>query len=50
MRNDYIVTKVEGERAPQIRANELELWLDADDPTVHMTLSGPQGTGKRRTT
>lgn len=37
MRNDYIVTKVEGERAPQIRANELELWLDADDPTVHMT-------------
>lgn len=36
MRNDYIVTKVEGERAPQIRAAELEAWLEADDPTVGM--------------
>lgn len=36
MRNDYIVTKKEGERAPQIRAPELEAWLEADDPTVGM--------------
>jgi len=36
MRNDYIVTKVAGERAPQIRANELEKWLELDDPTTDM--------------
>lgn len=36
MRNDYIVTKVEGERAPQIRAAELEKWLELDDPTTDM--------------
>nr|DAG58158.1 MAG TPA: RnaseH [Caudoviricetes sp.] len=36
IRNDYIVTKVEGERAPSIYAAELEAWLEADDPTVGM--------------
>lgn len=36
MRSDYIVSKVEGERAPQIRAAELEAWLEAEDPTVGM--------------
>lgn len=36
MRNDYIVTKVDGERAPQIRSAELENWLELDDPTTAM--------------
>lgn len=37
IRNDYIVTKVEGERAPAVKSSELEAWLDADDPTTLMT-------------
>ena len=37
IRNDYIVTKVEGERAPAVRSSELEAWLEADDPTTLMT-------------
>lgn len=35
-RSDYILSKVEGERAPAIRASELEIWLDAVDPTTEM--------------
>ncbi|CAA7537595.1 Ribonuclease H [Klebsiella phage vB_KpnM_05F] len=37
IRNDYIVTKVEGERAPAVKSSELEAWLEADDPTTLMT-------------
>ena len=37
IRNDYIVTKVEGERAPAVKYSELEAWLEADDPTTLMT-------------
>lgn len=37
IRNDYIVTKVEGERAPSVKSSELEAWLEADDPTTLMT-------------
>lgn len=37
IRNDYIVTKVEGERAPVVKSSELEAWLEADDPTTLMT-------------
>ena len=36
MRNDYIISKVDGERAPQIRSVELEKWLEMDDPTLDM--------------
>lgn len=36
MRSDYIVSKVEGERSPSITAKELEVWLEADDPTIGM--------------
>lgn len=36
IRSDYIVTKVEGERAPNIYAKELEKWLEMDDPTLDM--------------
>lgn len=37
IRNDYIVTNVEGERAPAVKSSELEAWLEADDPTTLMT-------------
>lgn len=37
IRNDYIVTKVEGERAPAVKSSELEAWMEADDPTTLMT-------------
>ena len=37
IRNDYNVTKVEGERAPAVKSSELEAWLEADDPTTLMT-------------
>lgn len=36
IRNDYIVTKVEGERAPSVMQKELDVWLTAEDPTVDM--------------
>lgn len=48
IRNDYIVTKVEGERAPAVKSSELEAWLEADDPTTLMTLNGPHVTKKMR--
>ncbi|QDH49150.1 ribonuclease [Pantoea phage Phynn] len=37
IRSDYIVTKVEGERAPSIMQKELDVWLESVDPTIEMT-------------
>lgn len=36
-RSDYVATRVEGERAPSIMQKELDVWLDAVDPTLEMT-------------
>lgn len=36
-RSDYVATRVEGERAPSIMQKELDVWLDAVDPTLDMT-------------
>ncbi|QPI18004.1 ribonuclease [Pectobacterium phage POP12] len=42
MRSDYIISKVDGERAPQIRSTELEEWLDAVDPVSLIEKVNPE--------